>query len=90
MPPNASFNNAKQHPKYPALHPALPFFNEHRQVVPTSHEAEQKQEGVEEEEGDGQQTVGVEAKGSEEVAVEELQGGARGAAAWAGQPIKEP
>ena len=61
MPPNTSLDNAKQHPKYPALHPALPFFNEHRQVVPTAHEAEQKQEGVEEEEGDGQQTVGVEA-----------------------------
>ena len=72
MPPNASFNQGKQHPKYPALHPALPFFNEHWQVVPTAHEAEQKQEGIEEEEGGGQQTVGVEAKGSEEVTVEEL------------------
>ena len=63
MPPNASFNNAKQHPKYPALHPALPFFNEHRQVVPTAHEAEQQEEGIEQEESGCQQTIGVEADG---------------------------
>ena len=63
MPPNTSFYNAKQHPEYPALHPALPFLNEHRQIVPTAQEAEQKQEGIEEEKSGCQQTIGVEAKG---------------------------
>lgn len=89
MPPNTSFDNAKQHPKYPAAHPALPLFNEQGQVVPTAHEAEQQEEGIEQEESGCQQTIGVEAKGREEVPVEELQGGARGAAAWAGQAIEQ-
>ena len=63
MPPNTSFDNAKQHPKYPAAHPALPLFNEQGQVVPTAHEAEQQEEGVEQEESGCQQTIGVEADG---------------------------
>lgn len=89
MPPNTSFDNAKQHPKYPAFHPASPFCHQNGQIVPTAQEAEQKQEGIEEEESGCQQTVGVEAKGSEEVPVEELQSGARGAATWAGQAIEQ-
>lgn len=57
--------------------------------MPTVQEAEQQEEGIEQEESGCQQTVGVEAKGSEEVAVEQLQSGARGAATWARQAIKQ-